>query len=121
MGMTPTEVERLILRFFASKTSAVMTNVVGPRHKLYLAGTPIRQVIFWVPQAAGIGLGISIFSYAGEVVVGVLTNAKLIPDPEAVVEAFHAEFAALQALTLPPKVAQGPVGRDGRQAVDLGV
>ena len=84
--------ERLVLRFFTSKTSVVMTNVIGPRHKLYLAGNPIRQVNFWVPQTAGIGLGISIFSYAGEVVVGIMANAKLVPDPETIVDAFEAEF-----------------------------
>ncbi len=79
-----------------------MTNVVGPRHRLYLADNPIRQMNFWVPQTAGIGLGISIFSYVGEVVVGVMTNAKLVPDPESIVDAFQAEFAALQAFVIHP-------------------
>lgn len=102
IGMTPIQIERLVVRFFTSKTSAVMTNVVGPRHRLYLAGNPIRQVNFWVPQTSGIGLGISIFSYVGEVVVGVMTNAKLVPDPESIVDAFQAEFAALQALITHP-------------------
>jgi len=96
-GMTPVEVERLVIKFFTSKTSVVITNVAGPRQRLYLAGNPIRQVNFWVPQTAGIGLGVSIFSYAGEIVVGVMANAKLVPDPEAIVAAFEAEFAALQA------------------------
>ena len=100
-GMTPVEVERLVIRFFTSKTSVVITNVAGPRQKLYLAGNPIGQFNFWVPQTAGIGLGVSIFSYAGEVVVGVMANAKLVPDPEAIVAAFEAEFAALQALVAP--------------------
>ena len=117
MGMTPIRIERLVLRFFTSKTSVVMTNVIGPRHKLYLAGNPIRQVNFWVPQTAGIGLGISIFSYAGEVVVGIMANAKLVPDPETIVDAFEAEFAALQALIAHPADGQdlGPsaVSDDG--------
>ncbi|HSN76872.1 MAG TPA: wax ester/triacylglycerol synthase family O-acyltransferase [Anaerolineae bacterium] len=101
-GMTPVEVERPLIRFFASKTSVVITNVAGPRQKLYLADNQIRQVNFWVPQTAGIGLGVSIFSYAGEVVVGVMANAKLVPDPEAIVAAFEAEFAALQARVAQP-------------------
>ena len=109
MGMTPVEVERLILRFFTSKTSVVLTNVAGPRHRLYLAGNPIRQVNFWVPQTAGIGLGISIFSYAGSVVVAVMTNARVVPDPETLVEAFHAEFDALYALTARPEAEPEPV------------
>jgi WS/DGAT/MGAT family acyltransferase len=101
-GMTPVEVERLVIRFFTSKTSMVITNVAGPRQRLYLAGNPIRRFNFWVPQTAGLGLGVSIFSYAGEVVVGVMANARLVPDPEAIVEAFEAEFAALQARVAQP-------------------
>ena len=101
-GMAPVELERLVIRFFTSKTSVVITNVAGPRQRLYLAGNPIRQINFWVPQTAGLGLGVSIFSYMGEIVVGVMANAKLVPDPEAIVSAFEAEFAALQrAVGLP--------------------
>lgn len=95
-GMAPVELERLVIRFFTSKTSVVVTNVAGPRQPLYLAGNLIRQINFWVPQTAGLSLGVSIFSYAGEIVVGVMANAKLVPDPEAIVEYFEAEFAALQ-------------------------
>lgn len=101
-GMTPVELEQLVIRFFTSKTSVVITNVAGPRQKIYLAGNLIRQINFWVPQTAGLGLGVSIFSYAGEIVVGVMANAKLVPDPEAIVDAFEAEFAALQARVAAP-------------------
>ena len=96
-GMAPVEVERLVIRFFTSKTSVVITNVAGPRQRLYLAGAPIRQINFWVPQTAGLGLGVSIFSYMGAIVVGVMANGKLVPDPEAILDAFEAEYAALQA------------------------
>jgi WS/DGAT/MGAT family acyltransferase len=119
-GMAPVEVERLVIKFFTSKTSVVITNVVGPRQRLYLAGNSIRQINFWVPQTAGLGLGVSIFSYMGEVVVGVMANARLVPDPEAIVEAFEAEFAALQAaVNLPPAPIDVPAtSRNGHdQAV----
>lgn len=95
-GMAPVELEHLLIRFFTSKTSVVITNVAGPRQPTYLAGNLIRQINFWVPQTAGLGLGVSIFSYAGEIVVGVMANAKLVPDPEAIVAAFEAEYAALK-------------------------
>jgi WS/DGAT/MGAT family acyltransferase len=98
MGSTPVEIERLGVRFYTSKSSLLMTNVAGPRHRLYLAGQAIRQIIFWVPQLGSIALGISIFSYAGEVVVAVMSSAKIVPDPEAIVDAVEAEFATLQAL-----------------------
>ena len=97
MGMTPVEVERLGLRFFGSKATAVLTNVPGPREPLYLAGQKLGQVMFWVPQSGHLGLGISILSYAGGVMLGVATDEGLVPDPEKVVAQFEKEFKALKS------------------------
>jgi diacylglycerol O-acyltransferase / wax synthase len=97
MGMTPVEVEKLGLRFFGSKATAVLTNVPGPREPLYLAGRKIDTVMFWVPQSGRLGLGISILSYAGGVRLGVATDAGLVPDPERIVAEFEREFKALYA------------------------
>jgi hypothetical protein len=83
---------------FASKATAVMTNVPGPNRLLYLAGSPIRDLIFWVPRSARLSLGVSIFSYAGRVRMGVATDAGLVPDPEKMVRGFHDEFVAMQKL-----------------------
>ena len=41
------------------------------------------------------GLAVSILSYAGQVQVGILADEGLVPDPEAIVSAFHAEGEAL--------------------------
>ena len=97
LGMAPVEVEKLGLRFFGSKATAVLTNVPGPREPLYLAGRKLHKVMFWVPQSGRLGLGISILSYAGGVMLGVATDEGLVPDPERIVEAFGQEFQALKA------------------------
>ena len=52
--------------------------------------------MFWVPSPGSLSLGISILSYAGNVMVGVATDAGLIPDPEVIVEGIHAELAAMR-------------------------
>ena len=96
LGMAPVEVERLGLRFFGSKATAVLTNVPGPREALYLAGRKLEQVMFWVPQSGRLGLGISILSYAGGVMLGVATDEGLVPDPERIVAEFEKEFRALR-------------------------
>ena len=96
MGFAPVEVEQVGLRFFGSKATAVLTNVPGPRHPLYLAGRKIDRVMFWVPQSGHLGLGVSIISYAGGVMLGVATDAGLVPDPEKIVEAFKVEFQAMR-------------------------
>ncbi len=97
LGMTSPEVESLAVRFFGSKATAVMTNVPGPREQLYLTGRPLRSMMFWVPQSARLGLGVSILSYAGQVRLGVATDAGLAPDPDTIIRMFQEEMEAMMA------------------------
>jgi diacylglycerol O-acyltransferase / wax synthase len=98
LGRVSLALQRLVVKIFATKATLVMTNVPGPQRTLYLAGKPIRDVFFWVPQSGRVGLGISICSYDGWVRLGVGTDAGLVPDPEVIVEGFHAEVAELLRL-----------------------
>ncbi|NUM43138.1 MAG: wax ester/triacylglycerol synthase family O-acyltransferase [Anaerolineales bacterium] len=109
MGMTPTEIENIVVDIFEKKATAVMTNVPGPRETIYLAGKPIKRLMFWVPQSGRLGLGISILSYAGEVLLGVATDAGLVPDPETIVEEFHEEFNGMKAKVARLKFVAGAV------------
>ncbi len=95
LGTASVSVESQAVRFFGSKATAVMTNVPGPREELYLAGKAVRSMMFWVPQAAHLGLGVSILSYAGQVRLGVVSDIGLVPDPARVIEAFQNEMAAM--------------------------
>jgi hypothetical protein len=72
--------------------------VPGPKEVLYLAGKPIQDIFFWVPQAGRVGIGISICSYAGRVRLGVGTDTGLVPDPENIVAGFHEELEAMRRL-----------------------
>jgi WS/DGAT/MGAT family acyltransferase len=99
MGMTPAEIENLAVQFFAMKSTLVLTNVPGPRQKLYFAGSPIERIMFWVPQSGRLGMGISIFSYAGSVSVGVMTDYGLVPDPESIAEFIEEDFARMLRMT----------------------
>ncbi len=106
IGATPSVMEKVINRLFSMKASAVMTNVPGPREPLYLMGSRINGLMFWVPTPANLALGVSIISYAGQVVVGVGTDAGLVPDPEEIVNAFVEEFRALERVALRRATAQ---------------
>lgn len=89
-----------MLGLFARKTTAVMTNVPGPREKLKFLGSSLEQSLFWVPQSGSVGLGVSILSYGGGVQFGVITDAGLCPDPQLIIDGFEPEFAKLSLLTL---------------------
>jgi WS/DGAT/MGAT family acyltransferase len=95
MGLVPVPLERLLVAFFAPKASLVLTNVPGPRTRVRLGGSEVSRLMFWVPQSGRLGVGISLVSYAGSVVVGVMTDAALVPDPQEVVAGFVEELAAL--------------------------
>ncbi len=89
-----------MLNLFAKKTTAVMTNVPGPREKLKFCGATLEQSMFWVPQSGDVGLGVSILSYGGGVQFGVITDSLLCPDPQRIIDEFVPEFAKLSIVTL---------------------
>jgi WS/DGAT/MGAT family acyltransferase len=100
LGMAPTAVQSLALDLFSRKATVVATNVPGPAQTLYMAGCALREMMFWVPQTGSIGVGISILSYNGRVHFGLISDAKLIPDPDSVIQRFGSEFDKLLYLSL---------------------
>lgn len=100
LGMAPAAVQKPALELFSRKASTVLTNVPGPQSTLYLAGSPLKEMMFWVPQSGSIGMGISILSYRGQVFCGLIADQKRIPDPFNVMRYFESEFERLLNLTL---------------------
>jgi hypothetical protein len=99
-GLLVKPAQDALLGLFSRKTTAVMTNVPGPREKLKLLGSTLEQSLFWVPQNGSVGLGVSILSYAGGVQFGVISDTNLCPDPQKIIDGFEPEFAKLSLLTL---------------------
>ncbi|MBI4756672.1 MAG: wax ester/triacylglycerol synthase family O-acyltransferase [Betaproteobacteria bacterium] len=100
LGLCPRPLQTMVLDILARKATAVMTNVPGPQQALYLAGARLAQTMFWVPQSGDICMGVSILSYAGSVQFGVITDRKLVPDPQGIVDRFQPEFEKALLLTL---------------------
>ena len=92
VGLTPPAMQEQLVKIFHGKSTAIITNVPGPLGPVKLVGKTIRDLVFFVPQSAGAGIGISIFSYRGKVRVGVVADTGLLPDPNALVEAYESEL-----------------------------
>lgn len=92
LGHLPKVVQDQLFDLLLSRATAVMTNVPGPTEPLTVAGSILKQSLFWVPQTGDVGMGVSILSYAGKVQFGLMTDAALTPDPDAVVGRFPEEF-----------------------------
>lgn len=96
LGRGPKVLEDFANHLFGSKASLVMTNVVGPRETLYLAGVPIDRMMAWAPHPGEqLGMAISMLSYRGMVSLTVIGDARLVPDPQAITDQFKREFQTL--------------------------
>jgi WS/DGAT/MGAT family acyltransferase len=101
MGRTPEGIEQRVIDLFTAKGTAVVTNVPGPAEPVFLAGTPVSGVLVWAPCSGDVSMTISIFSYNGELTVGLMADAGLIPDPDELVGDFEHELRALLELNQP--------------------
>ncbi|HSW06108.1 wax ester/triacylglycerol synthase family O-acyltransferase [Aquabacterium sp.] len=100
VGLFVKPVQDLVLGMFSKKATAVMTNVPGPATPLKLAGSTLRQTMFWVPASGNIGMGVSILSYGGGVQFGLITDHALCPQPQDIIDRFEPEFEKLLWLTM---------------------
>jgi len=100
IGSLPAAVVDPAVTFFSAKASLVASNVRGPDRTLHMAGAPISQLLFWVPQTGSIGTGISMFTYKDEVQLGVIADRRLIPEPSELVSIIQTEFDRLVFLVL---------------------
>jgi diacylglycerol O-acyltransferase / wax synthase len=87
-GMLPKSLQKTLTESFGNKTSAVLSNVPGPREPRYIAGSKIKEQMFWVPQTGDLGLGLSIISYGGQIQFGLVGDARIFPDPERIIARF---------------------------------
>ena len=64
-GAAPKVIEDIACDIFGSKASLVLTNVVGPRETIRLAGVPVDRLMFCVPHPGDrIGMGASLGALA---------------------------------------------------------
>ncbi|HRD95834.1 MAG TPA: WS/DGAT domain-containing protein [Rubrivivax sp.] len=98
VGLLPGDLQTRALDLLSSKATAVITTVPGPPVARYLAGARIDDIMFWVPQAGDIGLGISILSYDGRFRIGLMSDSALLPQPRQVLDGALAELGNLLPL-----------------------
>ncbi len=95
-GRGPKALQDVASQWLGSKASVVMTNVVGPRAPVRLAGAEVERLLFCVPHpGVEVGMGLSILSYAGQVTLGVIADARRVPDPEVIARGFERAWRAL--------------------------
>ncbi len=97
VGAFPRAIAPRAVRLLGNSASAVVTNVPGPRHPLQLGGIDLETVAFWVPQVGRITLGVSLFSYAGGITLGISCDANLAISPAELAAAISSEATTICA------------------------
>jgi WS/DGAT/MGAT family acyltransferase len=100
IGSLPATAAEPMISLFSSKASVVASNLPGPRAQIRVAGAAVSQLLFWVPQAGDIGVGLSMLSYNDRVHFGVIADRYLVPEPAALVDQVKIEFERLVLLVL---------------------
>jgi diacylglycerol O-acyltransferase len=95
MGREPAAAQRAWVDAFIGDAAAVVTNVKGPGSAVALAGTPVAGIALWVPSTGPLGIGVSVVSYAGQIVVGMVVDDGVVPDAAGLAGALDAELDLL--------------------------
>jgi WS/DGAT/MGAT family acyltransferase len=97
MGVAAAEIERIAIDVFSRKATLLITNVPAPPMRVHLAGALLEDLLVWAPQAGHVGLGVTLVTYGGELRMTVCVDARLLPNPRVLVDAFERELDALEA------------------------
>jgi diacylglycerol O-acyltransferase / wax synthase len=100
---------RLASRLPQRSVHTVTTNVPGPQIPLYALGRRLLQVFPFVPLAAGIRIGVAIFSYVGRLSFGLTGDDDHVPDLDVLARGIEDGLAALvKQAKEPPTHRLGP-------------
>ena len=88
----PVGVTNALVDVVANKAIGQLTSVPGPTSMVRIAGTPVAGLLGWVPMTGDQSLGICIYSYNGQVTVGIATDAGLVPEPGVVAGMIERQF-----------------------------
>ena len=86
---------RAVVDLVANRAIGVLTNVPGPKLPLYAAGQRVEGMLGWAPVTANQVMSFTIYSYAGQVFVGIAADADRVPDHGQVVDGFAEAFRRL--------------------------
>jgi diacylglycerol O-acyltransferase len=79
--------------------NVVISNLPGPKERLYLGGAPVRALYPISTMAPGASLNITIYTYAGQMHFGVIAGRDAIPDLQRLAQYIEDGFEELKTLT----------------------
>ncbi len=103
---------RLAFRMPQRNIVTVTTNVPGPRQPLYAMGCRLVEILPYVPIATTVRFGLAIFSYCGQMTVGITGDRASTPDIDVLARGIEDSLAELLAAA--ERSVAGTAGRRRR-------
>ncbi|MCT7662076.1 WS/DGAT/MGAT family O-acyltransferase [Mycobacterium deserti] len=105
LEFVPPSLTRMVFRWMSRRQApnqlfnVIVSNVPGPRERGRIAGAVVTEIYSVGPLAAGSALNITVWSYADQLAVAVLSDDSTFRDTHEVTEALVAAFAELRDAT----------------------
>jgi diacylglycerol O-acyltransferase len=100
-----------------SPSNLVISNVSGPRERIYWDGAQLAELYSVGPLSEGIGLNITVWSYCDRMYCALLACRDQIPEPHAITQGLHEELRELLARASPAGAASpGATSSSRREA-----
>lgn len=95
-GMS-TSLYRATVDLLANRAVGVLTNVPGPPVPVYVAGERVTGMVGWAPLSGNQPMSFTIYTYDGQVFVGIACDTDLVPDHHQIVDGYAVAFRRLVA------------------------
>ncbi|MGY1779925.1 WS/DGAT/MGAT family O-acyltransferase [Geodermatophilus sp. SYSU D01036] len=105
---------RLVWRLPQRNVTTVTTNVPGPREPLYALGRRCVEIVPYVPIASRLRVGVSMFTYAGQLTVGITGDYDSAADVWTLARGIESGLAELVAAAGTDTPGAGPAARTRR-------
>ena len=94
--LLPPTLSRGLVDLYNDMSTAIITNNRSPAQRLSLCGRPLRSWVSWAPCRGGVGLSVTVMSYAGEMRVSVVVDREVGVRGEELIARYEEEFARLE-------------------------
>lgn len=87
--LLPAFLARIFVYNMLDKTTAIISNIIGPQYEISIDGHTVDFLTFWPPQTNNETVGVSFCSYDGNVTVGLQVDSAVMLDPHEIVTMYE--------------------------------
>ncbi|XP_023701510.1 uncharacterized protein LOC111861300 isoform X2 [Cryptotermes secundus] len=104
MASVPGRAARKLLSSLTGKATLQFSSLPGPTSTLLVGGHPLKGVYPLLPAQNGLGLAVSVFTYADQVYVAIISDSTLGPAANTLLHHLHCQIELLWQLLLHRRV-----------------